>query len=140
MKSADHPIHTRLPKGLEGQKFIKPLIENHIQEPLVMTACEYDTMDAYSENYWIEMKRRSDNYDWDHPLMKQGVLIPSCKIKRASREKKTVRFYYYYDRSNTLWYWDYNKKDLESCLCQIPSWHRDKQEHWYVPQRFWSSV
>jgi hypothetical protein len=141
MKPDDHPVHTRLPYGLEGQTLVKPRIESHITEPIVFTSATYDTMDAESDSYWIEIKRRSKQYHWSQPLLlREGILIPACKIERAKTEQKTVRFYYLWDSDDSLWFWDYNEKDLLTCRKDIPPWHRDKQEHYYLPQRVWSSV
>jgi len=141
MKPASHPVHTRLPYGLEGQRIVKPLIENHIGEPIVFTSATYDTMDAESDSYWIEIKRRTEKYHWAQPkILKEGILIPACKIRRAQTEKKSVRFYYYWDSDESLWYWDYNEKDLEGLKPRVPAFHVDKQEHYYLPQRVWSSV
>ena len=140
-RPASHPVHTRLPYGLEGQRIVKPLVENHIGEPIVFTSATYDTMDAQSEHYWIEIKRRSKKYHWsDKVILREGILIPACKIRRAATETKSVRFYYYWDADQSLWYWDYNEKDLEGLKPEVPHFHVDRQEHYYLPQRVWSSV
>ena len=140
-KPLDHPIHQRYEKGIEGQNFLKPLIENHLEEPIVFTLCQTDTMDAESEHYWIEIKRRFAKYHYtDSFILREGWLIPACKIKRARTEKKRVRFYYYWDSDESLWYWDYDERDLEGLTPVVPPWHRDGQLHYYLPQRVWSSV
>ena len=139
-KSADHPIHQRYPLGILAQEFLKPVIEHHIREPISFTISATDTMDAESDSFLIEIKRRLPPYRSDDKYMKQGCLIPACKILRAYDEKKTVRFYYYFDTDKSLWFWDFNQKEIESCECRVPSFHRDNQPHYYVPISLWKRV
>lgn len=141
MADPNHPYHKRAPHGFEGQAFMTPMIEKHIGEPITPTENQYDTMDAESEHYWIEMKRRSSKYHYtDWFIQQDGWLIPCCKISRAMREKKTARFYYYWDKDNTLWYWDFNRDDLTGCKKGVPQGHYDKQEHVYLPHSLWRRV
>ena len=139
-KSADHPIHTRYPLGILAQDFLKPRIESHLGESIEFTLVATDTMDAESDSYWIEIKRRLPPYRPDDKYMKEGCLIPACKILRAYSESKPIRFYYFFDSDNSLWFWDFNQKQLEGCVCKVPSFHRDAQPHYYIPIRLWTRV
>lgn len=106
-----------------------------------MSSYAFDTLDAESDSYLIEIKMRQKKYHWsDSRMVKEGVLIPAVKIFRAADEKKTVRFYYYYESDESLWYWDFNQRDINQSECKIPFFHRDQQPHYYIKQRFWSSV
>lgn len=116
------------------------MIEQHLDEPIVFTKMTNDTMDAESKSYWIEIKCRLPSYHWSDGCMQSGWLIPACKILRARENKKATRFYYYWQSDKSLWYWDYNEKDLEGLKPSIPPHHRDSQLHFYLPQRVWSSV
>jgi hypothetical protein len=70
--------------GKQGEEVVLPLVEMIIGESLTATEKFYDTMDAESENYWVEIKTRSKRYHWeDDFIQKEGWLIPACKIKRA---------------------------------------------------------
>lgn len=140
MKPDDHPIHTRLPKGLEGQKKLKPLIEKHIGETIIDTSYCFDNMDFESPSYWVELKRRLDKYHWSDECLQEGWLMPAVKIMRARCEKKTTRFYYFFDSDESLWYWDFNEADLKDCDCKTPPWHRDYQPHYYIKPQYWTQV
>ena len=141
MKPEDHPIHTRYPKGIEGQKQILPLIELHIQEPVSETSYVFDTMDASSDSYWIELKRRLLPYHWsDEFIEREGWLIPAVKILRARCETKQTRFYYFWDSDRSLWYWDFSEEELKDCVCKTPSFHRDFQPHYYIKSELWKQV
>lgn len=139
-KPADHPIHKTYAKGIEAQEFLKSVIEEHLGEEITGTPYVYDTMDFTSENYCIELKRRFKPYNPSDWFMKDGWLIPACKIFRAREESRKTRFYYYFDSDESLWYWDYNQEEADKCMCKVPKNHRDNQLHYYLPQTLWKLI
>ena len=127
--------------GKQGEAEVLPLIEMVIGEPLTPTEKFYDTMDAVSEHYWIELKTRSARYHWeDDFIQKEGWLIPACKIERALKESKTCRFYYYWRSDGSLWELEFSPKSIEGLQPSVPSWHLEKQPHYYIPQDRWMKI
>lgn len=127
--------------GKSAEKDIKPYLEFLLGEELTKTESAYDTMDFVSENYFIELKTRTVRYHWDTPLIhKEGWLIPACKIDRARKEKKKVLFFYFWKSDNSLWELEYSPEAFADLEPAIPSWHADKQLHYYVPQDRWRLI
>ena len=138
---ANHPIHQRYLPGIIGQQFIVPMIQDHIQEVVELNTSQYDTMDASSPSYWIEIKRRSEKYCWsDIFMVEEGWLIPAVKILRCYCETKQSRFYYYWDQDQSLWYWDFDEEEIKNCICKTPPWHDDYQPHYYIKHEYWKRV
>ena len=115
-----------------------------IGETLSPTEKFYDTMDAVSENYWIEIKCRRPNYHYtDKIIVKEGWLIPACKIERAKREVaagKKVSFFYYWTSDCSLWELEFKEETFEDLEPLVPPWHAQKQLHYYVPQDRWIQI
>jgi len=128
--------------GKQGEKIVLPLVQLVIGETLTPTEKFYDTMDAVSENYWIEIKCRRPNYHYtDKIILKEGWLIPACKIERAVRETaagKKVCFYYYWTSDCTLWELEFKEETFADLEPSVPWWHAQKQSHYYVPQERWT--
>ena len=144
MKPSSHPFYTRGPFGLHYEKVLKPTIEKLIGEPITKTEVGTDTMDFYSEHYFVELKTRSDIY---HPsqwfIKRDGWLLPYCKMVRAREEAKKGKrciFFYFWTAGKTLWRWDYNEEELATCKADYPEWHRDQQRQVYIPEKFWRQV
>jgi len=121
--------------GKSGEKIVLPLVEMLLGEKFTPTANFYDTMDAVSENYWVEIKTRSDKYHWKQDLIeKEGWLIPACKIQRAMNEKKKCCFYYYWMSDKSLWELEFSPDKIQGLTPKVPGWHSDKQLHYYIPR------
>lgn len=128
--------------GKLGEEEVLPLIEMLLGENLTPTTKFYDTMDAVSENYWVEVKTRSKEYHWDDKVIKrEGWLIPACKIQRAlSETTKKVCFYYYWKSDSSLWELEFSPKAIEGLVPSVPWWHKEKQLHYYIPQERWTLI
>jgi hypothetical protein len=127
--------------GKIGEKIVLPMVEMILGETLTPTEKFYDTMDAVSNNYWVEIKTRSDKYHWEQPLIeKEGWLIPACKIDRALREDKKCCFYYYWTSDESLWEMEFSLEKIEGLVPAIPWWHAEKQLHYYIPRERWTLI
>ena len=126
--------------GKLGEEEILPILEVLLGENLTPTEKLYDVFDAESESYWIELKTRTAKYHWSDKCMKEGWLIPKCKIDRALKEKKKTNFYYYWTSDKSLWELEFNPEILEGLICKIPWFHADKQPHYYFPQELWTEI
>lgn len=128
--------------GKLGEEEVLPLVELVLGESLTPTEKFYDTMDAVSENYWVEIKTRSTKYHWeDKVIADEGWLIPACKIKRALAETtKKVCFYYYWRRDKSLWELEFSPEKIEGLEPSVPWWHQQKQLHYYIPQQRWTMI
>ena len=97
-------------------------------------------MDFTSPSYFVELKTRSSTY---HPTDYSTWLLPSCKgteaEKNAANQKKTV-FFYYWATTQELYLLEYEKTLFDSFHKDIPPWHADHQEHFYVPASDFSLV
>lgn len=115
-----------------------------IGETLTPTEKFYDTMDAESENYWIEIKCRRSNYHYtDKIILKEGWLIPACKIERALLEvasDRKVSFFYYWTSDCSLWELEFKEETFADLVPSVPWWHPQKQLHYYVPQDRWIQI
>ena len=119
------------------------MLENHLGTPLTPTSIQTDTMDFESDSHFVELKRRVNYSHTDWFIVKEGWLIPAVKILRAYEEQgkgKNTRFYTYWDSDESLWYWDFLESDLQGVVVKIPSWHRDRQPHYYIPASLWKRV
>jgi len=127
--------------GKLGEEEVLPLIEMILGENLTPTEKFYDTMDAVSDNYWVEIKTRSDRYHWEQDFIeKEGWLIPACKIERALNETKQCCFYYYWKSDKSLWELEFSPKKIEGLVPKVPGWHSDKQLHYYIPRERWTLI
>jgi hypothetical protein len=127
--------------GMKGQEQVIPLVEAVLGETLTLTERFYDTMDAVSDTHWVEIKTRSDKYSWtDAFIQREGWLVPAAKIERARQETKIVSFFYYWFADNSLWEFEYSPEAVADLTPSIPSWHPDKQPHYYIPQDRWIQI
>lgn len=127
--------------GKLGEEEVLPLVEMILGENLTPTEKFYDTMDAVSDNYWVEIKTRSDRYHWEQDFIeKEGWLIPACKIDRAMSEEKKCCFYYYWKSDKSLWELEFSPEKIEGLVPRVPGWHSDKQLHYYIPRERWTLI
>lgn len=144
MRAASHPFWQRSKLGLHFEKVLRPTLQNVIGETILKTEEETDTMDFYSENFFVELKARGDSYHFSQWfIQRDGWLLPYCKIQRAREEAKKGKrcvFFYFWTAGKTLWRWDFNEADLVGIKDEYPEWHRDQQRQVYIPQRCWTQV
>lgn len=117
--------------GTKWEQTLKPLLETVLEEPLTKTKQTYDLMDFTSDSFFVELKCRSPIY---HPEDFKTWVIPSCKIREASKhpDKKTI-FFYYFSSTDQLFMIEYNEEIFNTFTQAVPSWHADKQEHHFCP-------
>lgn len=127
--------------GQQGFDLIKPLVEECLGETMTPSAVFYDTLDAESEHYLIEVKTRTAKYKHtDSVIEKEGWLLPASKVKRGYTEAKQVVFFYYWRADQSLWRLDFNEDLFDSLTPAVP-WHsRERQLHYYVKKEHWIQV
>jgi len=144
MRASLHPFHQRSRFGLPYEKLLQPVLESILQTTLHHTDSPTDTMDFWSDKYFVEVKTRTDNYHYTQSfIQKDGWILPFCKMIRAKQETaggKKVVFFYYWTADKSLWRWDYDESILSSCKTEIPFWHRDKQQQIFIPENHWTRV
>lgn len=126
--------------GLEGENYVKPILEKLWNEELNKTPKENDIFDFETANRWIEVKRRLPPYSSSDKYFEEGAFIPFCKIVRALEEEKPVYFYYYFDSDKTLWELQFDPKFLELFKPFVPRRHSTRQPHISVPKSYWKRI
>lgn len=95
-------------------------------------------MDFVSDHHVVELKSRSMNY---HPENFKTWLLPTCKAKEATKIKdKKVLYFYWWPLTKELYVLEYDEKLFQSFYKEVPEWHLDQQEHYYVPASEFSLV
>ena len=124
--------------GTKWEQKLQPLLEAFVGEPLTKTRHLYDIMDFVSKSYFVELKCRSKKY---HPADFQTWLLPSCKGKEAAKHPdKITIFFYYWETTDELYLIEYNDPLFQTFHREVPSWHLEKQEHYYVPTEEFSLI
>ena len=127
--------------GQQGFEEVAPFVERILGEPITPTAAFYDTMDAESEHWLIEIKKRTAKYHYtDKVIQKEGWLIPLSKVKRGYTSDKRVVFYYFWEQDKTLWELEFHKELFDSLTPAVPWFHKQRQLHYYVHQDHWSLI
>lgn len=131
------PGSARVAFGLTREDRLKPVLERNVGEPLTKTAQRYDIFDFTSPSYLVELKCRSDAYT---PDSFRTWLMPVCKGREASTSQKLTRFFYYFNSTNELFTLDYDKELFDTFTREVPEWHPDHQEHYYIPRDCWTKI
>ena len=126
------------------ETILKPRLENIVGEALTKTSESCDEMDFESENYYVELKTRSDSY---HPsqwfIKRDGWILPYCKILRARQEiakGKRVIFFYFWIAGKTLYRWDFTEEGVGDAKLEYPEWHLDQQQQIYIKEHHWIQI
>lgn len=124
--------------GIDKERKLKPLLEAVVGESLTKTRHLYDIMDFESESFLVELKSRTEQY---HPADFTTWLLPTCKGEEAKKNKhKQSLFFYYWAITDELYMIEYDEKLFETFNKSIPTWHKEKQEHYWVPASEFSFV
>ena len=127
--------------GNANFKILIPVIEEYLVEPLEESKLFYDIMDAKTATYDIEVKSRTPKYHWtDSFIMRDGWLIPKCKIDYAKTSKRPMLFFYWWKKDNSLWVWEYSYEDMIGLHSFIPPFHKEQQEHYNIPFKYWKRI
>lgn len=118
-----------------------PILEYYLDEPLEQTKRFYDVLDARTKTWDIEVKSRTPKYHWEQDyIMREGWLIPSCKVEFAKKSDRPFLFFYWWRSDNSLWEWEFDANALKGLTPIVPSWHKDRQEHYYLPFELWTRL
>jgi len=110
-------------------------------EKITETTEFYDTMDGKTEQKDLEVKTRTPKYNWKSDyIMKEGWLIPCCKIDRARVSGRPTFYFYYWKCDDSVWVLEYSKEKFKGLQARIPPWHKEQQEHYYVPFNLWKRI
>lgn len=127
--------------GKENQTNILPLLEEFLAEKIVETTKLYDTIDGKTETKDIEIKSRSATYDWKNPkIMKEGWLLPCCKIDHAKNSGRPFFCFYYWMKDQSIWVFEYTPEAMVGIEPFVPFWHKEKQPHYNIPFRLWKRI
>lgn len=130
--------HQRHQYGITQEQKLKPLLEAFVGETLTKTRHRYDIMDFVSDSFLVELKSRSLRY---HPDDFSTWLLPVCKGEEAKKNKnKTVLFFYHWATTDQIFVLEYNQDLFATFHKEIPEWHLEKQEHYFVPATEFSLV
>jgi hypothetical protein len=130
--------------GKLGESELLPLLESYLGEKFTPTERSNDMMDAYSANYYVEIKTRSPTIHWSNPkIQEQGCLMPACKIQRAREEAakgKKVSFFYFWKCDGSIWELPWSEEVVEGLTPFVPFWHPEKQLHYTIPVDRWYAI
>ena len=108
-----------------------------LDESLTKFPERYSVFDFESEHYLVELKSRRAPAT---PSKFNTWLLPVCKGEAARRSPKTVLFFYHWEVDDSLSFLEYNEDEFDSFHQEVPSFHADKQAHYYIPRDCWSRV
>lgn len=124
--------------GIKKEELLKPLLEAFCEEPLTKTGKFYDVMDFVSDSYYVELKSRTEQY---RPEDYDTWLLPCCKGTEAKKNShKRTLFFYYFSSTKELYVLEYDEKLFATFKREVPSWHKEKQEHYYIPSSEFSLI
>lgn len=127
--------------GKQSFNLLLPILEDYLDEPIQETKAFYDVLDAKTKTWDIEVKSRTNKYHWsDTFIMRDGWLIPSCKIEYAKKSERPFLFFYWWRKDDSLWEWEFNAEDLKGLKPFVPSWHKEHQEHYNIPFKSWKRI
>jgi len=129
---------TKQDVGKEAVQIVLPIIEAHLGETFTATKERYNTLDLYSNSFWVEVKSRCPPYFPEHPKLQEGWLLPACKIERAKKEEKETYFFYFFWMDQSLWKYKFKQEDFLH-LEPKRAWP-SPQMHYCLPQSLWEKV
>lgn len=130
----------RKQQGLIGEEIVKEILENYYTETLYKTEKINDTLDFFTGERYVEVKRRLAPYCSTDKYFEEGALLPFCKFVRALEENKPVFFYYYFDADQTLWELEFNPDFLVLFKPFVPRGSSTRQPHITIPKKYWKQI
>lgn len=140
------PVASRFNKerwdfGRVNQTALLPFLEQHLGETITETTAFYDTMDGKTKTKDVEIKTRSEKYNWQSDyIMAEGWLIPCCKVETARQTKRPTFFFYFWKCDGSVWELEYTEEKFRDLKPVVPPWHKEKQPHYYVPFTRWKRI
>lgn len=140
--SEDFPKADRVAYGLRYEPLILPKIQDFLNDKIVKTSYCYSLLDFDGVYTWSELKVRTGRYHYTDECMKEGWLLPACKILRAWQvcDEKDVWFFYLWESDYSLWAMKFDAEYFTTLMPKVPSYHQDKQLHYYVPAEKWIKI
>lgn len=130
--------HSRYTFGSALENKLKPLLEQILGETLTKTREFYDMLDFESESYFVELKSRTKQY---YPSDFNTWLLPVCKGEEANRKNHKKTFYFYYwSSTDEIYLLEYDNDLFNTFHQEIPYWHLEQQNHYWIPCSEWSLV
>jgi hypothetical protein len=127
--------------GIQNQTALLPFLENYLGEKIIETKKFYDTIDGKTETKDIEIKTRTPKYHYtDRKIVEEGWLIPACKIQHARESERPFVCFYYWKSDESVWEFVYTEEKLKGLKPFTPSWHKEKQLHYTLPQHLWTKL
>jgi hypothetical protein len=133
----------RVRYGTALEPVILPKISAYLNDKIQKTEYQFSFLDFQGHRTWAELKVRTSDYHHTDSVMREGWLLPACKIREAERMFRKgieVYFFYLWERDGSFWVYKYNPKDFATLVPRVPSWHKDKQLHYFVPTHLWKLI
>jgi hypothetical protein len=136
------PREERVRYGLALEKVLLPKISEYLDEKIQKTEYQYSFLDFEGGKTWSELKVRTADYHHTDSIMREGWLLPACKIRKAKQEysQREVYFFYLWESDGSFCVYKYDPADFKHLVPRVPSWHHDKQLHYFVPPYLWKSI
>ncbi len=119
--------------GWKCEKYLHPILEEILDEPLVKTSNRYNTLD-FKGAYWRPELKSRPKYDergkYQDSNTYESWLVPTCK--GVELDNGQVIFFYFWEGDNTLWYCSYSQDSFKDVFRAIPPWSH--QEHYWIPK------
>lgn len=140
-------LEEKLKMGLSMEEQLKPLIERVLGVSLRKTASAYDLVDFEGEDeegrrIVVEVKSRRHKNDNGYIQRREAFgnwLFPTHKEK-ALKEAFQSYIVYYWDTDKSVWLLHYQKEVFAEIEKDVPPWHRQYQEHWYIPHELFRPI
>lgn len=127
--------------GTANQRTLIPFLESYLGERIAETTAFYDTIDGKTASYDIEIKSRKPNYSYkDFYIMRDGWLLPACKIEHARKSKRPFLCFYYWLCDKSVWVFEFSEEAMEGLEPFVPSWHKEQQLHYNIPFNRWTLI
>lgn len=137
------PTDERVRYGLALEPVLRPKLSEFLEDDIKKVEYQYSNLDFVGAKTWSELKvRTSDYHHTDRVMREEGWLIPACKVFKAKElyKKKDIFFFYLWERDGSLWAMKYDPSIFETLVPRVPSWHHDRQLHYYIPQHEWKLI
>lgn len=140
--SDEFPKAERIAYGLRYESVLLPILTKFLGDTITKTKYCYSLLDFVGIRTLSELKVRTSLYHYLDECMKEGWLIPACKILEAWREcdSKEIWFFYLWEQDGSLFALKFDPEYFETLVPRTPSWHQDNQLHYYVPMERWTKI
>jgi hypothetical protein len=127
--------------GWKCEQYLKPVLEEILDEPLTKTSNRYNSIDFVGSYWRPELKSRpaiDERGNKQDSTTYKTWLVPTCKEKMAATIDGEVIFFYFWEGDNSLWYCVYEKDKFSKINRDVP-WF-SQQEHFWIPKDLFEKV